>query len=84
MNVSVGQEFEDYVKRKIATGEYASASEVIREGLRLMKEKDLLLEARLQSLRGEIRKGLDEAEAGNVVDGPSAVERIKQNLMRSR
>lgn len=84
MNVSVGRQFEDYVQRKVATGEYASASEVVREGLRLLKEKDLLLEARLQALRGEIQKGVDQAEAGEFLDGPAVMRTIREGLEKKR
>ncbi len=84
MNVSVGREFEEYVQRKVASGEYASASEVVRDGLRLLKEKDRMLEARLQALRGEIQKGIDQAEAGELLDGPEAMRRIRNSIEGKR
>jgi antitoxin ParD1/3/4 len=81
VNVSVGKDFEEYVKGKVASGDYASASEVVRDGLRLLKEKDLLLEARLQALRDEIQIGIDQAERGEVVDGPAVMAEAKQRLL---
>jgi len=80
MNVSVGKEFEDYVQRKVASGDYASASEVVRDGLRLLKEKDLLLEARLQALRGEIQQGVDQAEAGDLLDGAEVMRVLQEKF----
>ena len=82
MNVSVGKEFEEYVKGKVASGDYASASEVVREGLRLLKEKDLLLEARLQALKGEIQIGIDQLERGEGRDGPTVMAEIKERLLK--
>ena len=82
MNVSVGKEFEEYVRSKVASGDYASASEVVRDGLRLLREKDLVFEARLQSLRGEIQKGLDQAEAGQVLDGPAVMDELREMIRR--
>ncbi len=82
MNVSVGKEFEEYVRSKVASGDYASVSEVVRDGLRLLREKDLVLEARLQALRGEIQKGLDQAEAGQVLDGPTVMAELREMIRR--
>lgn len=81
MNVSVGKEFEEFVKMKVASGDYASVSEVVRDGLRLLKEKDLLFEARLQSLRDEIQIGIDQLERGEGIDGPTAMAKIKERLL---
>ena len=80
MNVSVGQEFEEFVQKKVASGDYASVSEVVREGLRLLKEKDLFLKARLQALRGEIQKGVDQAAAGDLLDGSEVVQGLRKLL----
>ncbi len=82
MNVSVGKDLEDYVKGKVGSGDYASVSEVVRDGLRLLREKDLLLEARLQALRGEIQKGLDQADAGQGMDGPAVMAELRELLQR--
>ena len=82
MNVSVGKEFEEYVKGKVASGDYASVSEVVRDGLRLLREKDLVLEARLQALRGEIQKGLDQADTGQLLDGPAVMAELRDLIQR--
>jgi antitoxin ParD1/3/4 len=83
MNVSVGPEFEDFIQRKVESGDYASASEVVREGLRMLKERDLLFGARLHELRGEIQDGIDEASAGKLGDGPEFLENLRQ-IVRDR
>jgi len=84
MNVSVGKDFEEFVKGKVASGDYASVSEVVRDGLRLLREKDLILEARLQSLRGEIQKGLDQADAGQLLDGPAVMAEMRELIKNRR
>ena len=83
MNVSVGRDFEEFVKRKVASGDYASVSEVVRDGLRLLKEKELLLEARLQSLRSEIEKGIGQASNGEFRDGDEVMSELRA-LIKSR
>ena len=62
MNISLTSELEQMVQEKVASGMYSSASEVIREGLRLLKERDILQAMKLQDLRTEIRKGIDSGE----------------------
>lgn len=82
MNVSVGRELEDYVRGKVDTGDYASASEVVRDGLRLLKEKDKLFEEKLRAVREMIQKGVDEAEAGMLLDGPETMDSLGKALRR--
>lgn len=81
MNVSVGREFEEFVRAKVESGDYASASEVVRDGLRLLREKEQLFEARLQSLRGEIQKGIDQVEHGEVRDGEIVMTELRAKLL---
>ncbi len=81
MNVSVGREFEEFVRGKVDSGDYASVSEVVRDGLRLLREKEALLEARLQSLRGEIQKGIDKAERGEMRDGEIVMAELRAKLL---
>lgn len=68
MNISITPELEELISNKVKTGMYNSASEVIREGLRLLKEQDDLKELRMKELKKEIRKGYDSAAEGNVAE----------------
>jgi antitoxin ParD1/3/4 len=63
MNVSLTPQLEDLVHQKVASGLYGSASEVMREALRLLEERDRVQALRLEELRSEIRKGLDSGPA---------------------
>ena len=58
MNVNLTPQLEELVRSKVASGLYTSASEVVREALRLMDEQDRLREAKLEQLRSDIRQGL--------------------------
>jgi antitoxin ParD1/3/4 len=66
MNVSLTPELEQYVSGKVRSGLYHSASEVIREGLRLLKEKDEIYQRKLEDLRREIQIGIDQADRGEI------------------
>jgi len=59
MNVNLTPELETLVRRKVASGMYTSASEVVREALRLMDEQDQMRAVRLDQLRQDVRKGLE-------------------------
>jgi antitoxin ParD1/3/4 len=57
MNVNLTPQLEELVRQKVASGMYSSASEVVREALRLMDEQDRLRATRLSQLRQDIRAG---------------------------
>ena len=65
MNISLTPHLEKIIRDKIASGSYTSASEVVREALRLLEQEDQLRAMKLQSLRRDIQDGLDS--------GPSVV-----------
>ena len=58
MNVNLTPQLEELVRSKVASGMYTSASEVVREALRLMDEQDRLRAVKLDQLRKDIRQGL--------------------------
>ncbi len=62
MNVNLTPYLEDMVKQKVASGLYTSASEVIREALRLMEDQDRMRTAKLEQLRQAIHDGLNSGE----------------------
>ncbi len=54
---AIGPHFENLIKDKIESGRYSSASEVVREALRLFEEYEELRAVRLEKLRAQIREG---------------------------
>jgi antitoxin ParD1/3/4 len=64
MNVSLTTELEQLVNEKVASGMYHSASEVIREGLRLLKERDELRRVQMDEVRRDIMLGVEQVRAG--------------------
>ena len=71
---SIGKHFEDMIDGLIEDGRYATASEIIRDGLRLVEEREERRKAKLEALRAEIQKGIDSGPAEDVGD---MFERIK-------
>lgn len=74
-NVSLGDYFDDFVEQHVKSGRYATASEVIRDGLRHLEKHERAEADRLNILRAEIQKGLDDPE---IVDGDAAFQALDE------
>jgi antitoxin ParD1/3/4 len=84
MNVSLTPELEKLVASKVQSGRYQSASEVIREGLRLLEDQDRL---RAAQVRRKIQVGLDQLDRGEGIPGDQVLAEMKQKsaaLRRSK
>ena len=84
MNISLTPELEELVQKKVESGRYSSASEVIRAGLRLLEQEDELRETRLAAMRAQVQEGIEQAERGELVDGEEAVARVKKRAASKR
>jgi antitoxin ParD1/3/4 len=73
---SIGKHFEDMIDDLIEDGRYATASEIIRDGLRLVEEREELRKVKLQTLREEIQKGFDSGPAEDA-DINKMIEAVK-------
>lgn len=69
MNVHLTHELEQLVQSRVKSGRYGSASEVVRDALRLLADRDELMELRKQELRKKIAQGLDSLQRGDGLDG---------------
>jgi len=69
VNVNLTPELETLVLNKVKTGRYDSASEVVREALRLFEERDHIRQLQIQELRKKINTGWASLERGEGVDG---------------
>jgi antitoxin ParD1/3/4 len=84
MNVNLGPVFDQFIAELLQTGHYQSQSEVVREGLRLLKEREELKRLRLTELRKEIAIGSEQADRGEFVDGPQAFAKIRQRSVERK
>lgn len=75
MNVSLTPQLESYIKQKVASGMYNSVSEVVREAIRLLEERDRLQTMKLEAMKVDIQQGLDSLERGQ--GKPLDMEQIK-------
>ena len=84
MNVSLTPELEKLIEDKVRTGLYGSASEVVRDGLRLLVERDEARQARLGELRGKIADGMEAIRRGDVIDGDQVFAEIRKRSAERR
>ncbi|WP_269931198.1 type II toxin-antitoxin system ParD family antitoxin [Aminobacter sp. HY435] len=59
---TLGAHFEGLVRDLVDSGRYASASEVLRDGLRLLEEREDRRQAKLEALRDAVREGIESGE----------------------
>jgi antitoxin ParD1/3/4 len=80
---TLGERFEGFVRQLVESGRYASASEVMRDGLRLLEERESLREAKIAALRKDITEGLESgpSEPMNMGD---ILQEARQNLAGTR
>lgn len=69
MDFTLDPEFESFIHRKMETGRYDSASDVVRDAFRLMDERDRLQALRKDEMRRQIADGMASLRAGKHVDG---------------
>lgn len=79
MNVSIGERWEGFVAATVRSGRYASASEVVREGLRLVEER----ESRLAALKETIERALAEGDPGDDATLDAELATVAASLART-
>lgn len=81
MNNILTPELEKFIAERVQSGMYHSASEVVREALRLLQEQQLIKEMKLAELRREIQKGKESAPPKEL-DIEDVIRRGKQRLAK--
>jgi antitoxin ParD1/3/4 len=84
MNVSLTPELERFVNDKVKTGRYNSASEVVREALRLLEQHEQARTAQLREFNKELALRLSSLDRGEHVQPAEARLRLKQRSAQRR
>ena len=74
ISADLGKQLEGFVTRLVSAGRYNSKSEVLREGVRLVQER----EARLAALDASIERGIADADAGRTTPGGEVFDRLER------
>ncbi len=80
MNISLTPELEQFVQAKVNSGMYTSASEVIRESLRLIHTHEDLQSQSIKQLNQAIEVGLQQLNEGNRVPAKASYNRLKKKI----
>jgi antitoxin ParD1/3/4 len=83
VNVSLTPELEALIQARVRSGRYTSASEVVREALRLLEDRDELRRLHLAELRSQVAAGLDSLDRGQTRDGDAVIDEILDDASAS-
>ena len=75
----IGDHFESFIKEQIQQGRYASASEVVRDGLRALEDRAKFRTMKLEALRLEIQKG---ADSGPGIPAESVFAEVRRRIAK--
>lgn len=87
LNVSLTPELERFVHHRVATGRYQTASEVVREGLRLLEQQERERDAAFDALKAKLDRAAGQADRGEFVspeDVLAKIEALKQKRRQRR
>lgn len=73
ISADLGEKLEDYVTQLVATGRYNSKSEILREGVRLIQDR----ETKLAALDASIARGIADADAGRTAPAEDVFDRLE-------
>ncbi|MCG6120457.1 MAG: type II toxin-antitoxin system ParD family antitoxin [Blastomonas sp.] len=79
MNVSIGERWESYIEALLKDGRYGSASEIVREGLRLVEER----EAKLAALRETIEAAIAEGGEHTIEEVDAYLDKVLDDMEKS-
>ena len=82
MNVSLTAELDAFVRERVAAGLYATSSEVVREGLRLLQQREREADESLAALRSQLQRGIEQADRGEFVDGDEVFREARELIER--
>ena len=84
MNVSLTGKLEKYIASKVASGDYSTASEVVREALRALQADERARKAAHRLLRKEIKEAAEQLDRGEWVSGEQVIRELRQAQRRRR
>jgi antitoxin ParD1/3/4 len=84
MNIALKPEYEQFVQAQIQSGRFTSIDEVIGHAFQLLENEQEYDPLWLEDTKQKLAIGLAQIENGQVLDGPSVIERLKAKVQRAR
>jgi antitoxin ParD1/3/4 len=82
MDITLTPEQQKFITEQIASGHYQSATDVISQSLGMLRAQEDFIRTNNTELREKINVGLDQISRGEVVDGKSAIQNLRDQLHR--
>ena len=82
LNVSLTPELEKFVQERVKSGRYQTASEVVREALRLLEAQEQTYEEALARVRAKLKRGMEQAERGELHDPDEVFAELRRRSAR--
>ena len=84
MSIALKNEQEQFIQKKLKSGKYGSADEVIFEAFRLLEERDKHYELWVQDTRQKVAEGLAQLDRGEGLDSETVMTRLKERVRNAR
>jgi antitoxin ParD1/3/4 len=81
---AIGDHFEKFIRKQVESGRYASASEIVRDALRLLEEREQMREIEFEEYRQKIRDGIESGEGLPAEEVFSRLEAKYQSMLEQQ
>jgi len=81
-NISFTPHQSRFIEERVSSGSYQSASEVVRDAMRLLEHQERKREVALEEARRLIQEGVEQLDRGEALDGPAVMEELRERLLR--
>ncbi len=75
--IQLTAEIEEFVEQQVKSGKYEDSLAVIKEGLRLLEERERIYQGRFEELKQEVMMGVEELKRGEVMDAREVIKQLK-------
>jgi antitoxin ParD1/3/4 len=84
VNISLTPELDAFLHSRVSSGRYQTASEVVREALRMLERQEKEREGAFQQLKAKLERGAGQAERGELLDGDEVFDELRQLIEERR
>lgn len=81
-NISFTPQQSRFIDERVESGSYQSASEVVRDAMRLLEQREREQQAAVEEVRKLIQEGSDQLDRGEGLDGPAVMDELRERLLR--
>ena len=84
VNISLTPELDAFLQSRVKSGRYQTASEVVREALRLLERQERERDEAFQQLKAKLERGAGEAARGELLDGDEGFDELREMIEERR